>query len=103
MPATFGNVQQDFNIKGANSTGGVGWTIADNTGAIDIYAHHVCTVDCEGTPTWNPLAIGYTLLAADVAAETGTTPVFDLRISVPESVTDYVQNSVVVTVQTVAG
>jgi len=97
-----GNVLQDFNIKGANSSSsGVGWTISTAAGS-DTYAHHYCKVDCDGTPTWIPLAIGYTDLATSVTAGTGTTPEFDLRISVPSSVTDYQQNTVVVTVQTVA-
>jgi len=67
----------------------IGNVLQDFAAGSDTYAHHYCKVDCDGTPTWIPLAIGYTDLATSVTAGTGTTPEFDLRISVPSSVTKH--------------
>lgn len=95
-----GNVTEDFNIKGQSSTS---WTLAATADA-DQYMHEFCKVDtgdCDGTPTWTALAVGYQTLKTGVAKD-GTYD-FDLKVTTPTSTTDYDEQSVDVTVQAVKG
>lgn len=91
-----GNVSSDLDIKGQDATGGTGWTLAATIGA-DQYVHEFCITDCDGTPSWTALTTTYQTLASGVAA--AGTQDFDLKLSMPSSVSDYVQKSVDVMVQ----
>lgn len=91
-----GNVTSDLEIKGQDATGGTGWTLAATIGS-DQYVHEFCITDCDGTPSWTALTTTYQTLASSVAA--AGTQVFDLKISIPSSSSDYVQKSVDVMVQ----
>ncbi|OGY94048.1 MAG: hypothetical protein A2406_00235 [Candidatus Komeilibacteria bacterium RIFOXYC1_FULL_37_11] len=91
-----GNVSSDLDIKSQNGTGGTAWTLAGSIGA-DQYRHDFCITDCDGTPTWVAMTTVYQTLASGVAGS--GTQVFDTRISIPSSSTDYVQKSVDVFVQ----
>ncbi len=83
-----------------NSTStGIGWTLASTPGA-NTYSHKFCITDCDSSPTWGPLSIGYTELVASLAVG-GSTPPFDLQIYTPSSTTDYNTQTVNVTVQAV--
>lgn len=93
-----GNVTEDFNIKGQNSTA---WTLAGSAGA-DQYSHKFCTSSCGTPPTnYTALTTDYATLASDVTAAGGQA--FDLYISTPTSTSSFDQQSVDVTVQAVAG
>lgn len=93
-----GNVSENFNIKGMNSTSsGVGWTLASSPGA-NTYTHKFCNVNCDASPTWGPLSIGYTELSTSIGVGNSAPP-FDLQIYTPTSTTDYNEQTVSVTVQ----
>lgn len=95
-----GNVVEDFNIQGQDSTGsGAGWTLASTTGA-DQYFHEWCITTCDASPSWTATTTGYTTLSTGIA--TSATQDFDLRIGVPSTTTDYSQQSVDITIQAVA-
>lgn len=91
-----GNVSEDLNIQGQNSTA---WTLASTAGS-DQYFHKFCTSDCDGTPTWTALTTSYQTLASGVASS--GSQVFDLQIGTPSTSTSYTEQSVDVTVQAVA-
>ena len=91
-----GNVAGDLDIKGQDGTGGTAWTLAGAIGA-DTYKHDFCITDCDGTPTWVALTTTYQTLASSVAAS--GTQLFDTKINMPSSVSDYVEKSVDVMVQ----
>ena len=87
-----GNVTQDFDIAGQNSTD---WTLAASAGS-DQYTHKFCKTDCDGSPTWVALTTSYQELATSVAAD--GTQVFDLQIGTPSTNTSSDAQSVDVTV-----
>jgi len=91
-----GNVSSDLDIKGQNATGGTGWTLAATIGS-DQYVHEFCTTDCDSSPSWTALTTSYQTLASGVAGS--GSQVFDLKISLPSSVSDYTQKAVDVMVQ----
>jgi hypothetical protein len=91
-----GNIASDFTVKGANTTN---WTLAGTTGS-DQYKHDWCTVDCDGTPTWNSLTTSYATLSTGVAA-LATTSV-DFRITTPNPSTVFTQQTASVSVQVTA-
>jgi len=91
-----GNVSSDLDIKSQDGTGGTTWTLAGTIGA-DTYVHDFCITDCDGSPTWVAMTTTYQTLASGIAAL--GTQLFDTRITVPSSSTDYVQKSVDVFVQ----
>lgn len=99
-----GNVTEDFNIKGANTTGGTAWTLAATIGA-DQYKHSFCTTGggapdpCDSGPTFTALTTSYVSLAT--AVSTSGTQLFDLKIDAPSSSTDFVEKTATVTVQAV--
>lgn len=76
-----GTVNEDFEIKGQNSTGQV-WTLGAAPGNA-IYAHDTCVATCDATPTWTPLTASYTDRATNKAPSATTD--LDLRVSVPTS------------------
>lgn len=91
-----GNVAEDFNIKGQNSTN---WTLASSAGT-DQYSHKFCAATCAAPPTnFTALTTSYQTLASNKAA--AGTQTFDLQITVPSPSTVYTQQSVDVTVQAV--
>lgn len=83
-----GNVTEDFDIKGSDSTA---WTLAGTAGA-NAYKHSFCTTDCDGTPSWTALTTSYQELGTSIA--TSGTKVFDLKIDLPTSTSAYDQQSV---------
>ena len=93
-----GNVAEDLNIKGTNSTD---WQLSANAGT-DKYVHAFCTSSCGSPPTgFTSLSSqSYQTLATNVA--TSGTQVFDLRITTPNPSTVFTEQSVDVTVQAVA-
>jgi len=92
-----GNVTEDFDIKGQNSSA---WSL-QNTPDADQYTHEFCTSNCDSSPTWTPLTTSYDTLATGIGAS--NTQDFDLRIQVPTSTTDYNAQSVDVIVLATAG
>lgn len=93
-----GNIQEDFNIKGQNSTN---WTLAGTAGA-DTYVHSYCITSCGTPPTnYTALTTNYATLKNDVAASGNQA--FDLFINTPTSTSVFTEQSVDVTVQAIAG
>lgn len=96
-----GNVTENFNIVGQNSAN---WTLAGTAGS-DQYMHQFCTTGggspdpCDSTPTWTSLTTSYQALASSIAVS-GTQKV-DLKITMPNSSTNFSQQSVDVTIQAV--
>ncbi len=91
-----GNITSDLNIQGQNSAN---WTLGATSDA-DQYVHEFCTSNCDSTPTWTALTTSYQTLATGIA-DAGT-QVFDLKIILPSSSSNYTQQSVDITVQIVA-
>ncbi|MCK9368544.1 hypothetical protein M0R04_01040 [Candidatus Dojkabacteria bacterium] len=92
-----GNVAEDINIKGMDSTA---WTLSATTDAND-YVHKFCTTSCTTPPTgYTALTTNYQTLKSDLA--TSGTQVFDLQITTPTSTSTYDPQTVDVTVQAVA-
>jgi hypothetical protein len=96
-----GNVTEDFNIMGTDSTG---WELSTSTNGVDQYVHKFCNDtdnDCDTPPT-NYTAMdegSYTALDTDIVAD-GTVD-FQLRITTPTLSTSAAEQSVDVTVQAV--
>lgn len=88
-----GNVTEDLNIRGANSTN---WTLAATSGS-DQYVHEFCTTDCDSSPTWTALTTSNQTLATSVA-DSGT-QVFDLKVTVPSPSSVDTAETLTVTVQ----
>lgn len=72
-----GNVAEDFEIMGQNSTN---WTLAGSAGDAT-YKHEWCTSNCDSSPTWNALTAAYQALASNIGVL--STQDFDLKITVP--------------------
>lgn len=87
-----GNVTSDLDIKGQNSSN---WILSGSVGA-DQYIHQFCTSNCDAGPTWTALTTSYQELATSIAA--AGTQVFDLKITLPSSSSNYTEQSVDVTV-----
>jgi len=88
-----GNVAEDINIRGADSTS---WTLASSAGS-EQYAHKFCTSNCDSDPTWTALTSTNQTLSAGVSASGSVT--FDLQILVPSATTQTSAESITVTVQ----
>jgi hypothetical protein len=94
-----GNVAEDFNIAGNNSTD---WTLDTDNSTIDHYIHKFCVATCgtDASPTnFTALTTGYSALATNKAAS--GTQTFDLQLTTPQSSSVFTQQSVNVTVQAV--
>jgi len=92
-----GNVAEDFNIKGQDSTA---WTLAATPGS-EQYTHRFCTTSCTTPPTgYTALTINYQTLSTNVT--TSGTQTFDLQLSTPTSTANFDPQSVNVIVQAVA-
>ena len=76
-----GTVNEDFEMKGQNSTGQV-WTLAGAAGDAT-YAHKTCVATCDSTPTWSALTTSYTDRATGKAPSATTD--LDLQVTVPTS------------------
>ena len=87
-----GNVSQDLNIRGENTTD---WTLSTTVGA-DQYKHDFCVTTCDTSPTWTALTTNSQTLSSGVAAS--GTQVFDLRLNTPSSSTSFDQQSANVTI-----
>ena len=97
-----GNVAEDFNIKGQNSTD---WTLASSAG-VDQYVQKFCIASCGtyASPTggsFTALTTSYAALGAGNFAASGT-QTFNLLLTTPTSSTHFTAQSVDVTVQAVA-
>ncbi len=93
-----GNVDEDFELQGQNSSPD-SWILAATSGE-NQYVHEYCTSDCDGSPTWTALTTSYASIATGVSAT--ATQDFDLRIIMPSSTTVSAEQSVDVTVQATA-
>jgi hypothetical protein len=97
-----GDVAEDFNIKGQDSTN---WTLAGSAGS-EQYVQAWCTTGsgspdpCDASPTWTALTTSYQSLATNIAV--AGTKRFDLKITTPTATAITSQQSVDVTVQAVA-
>lgn len=89
-----GNIAEDFNIRGSDSSGG--WTLAASPGA-EQYSQDFCVSTCDTSPTWTALTTSNSSLTTNVAA--AGTQVFDLRIRMPTSTAIYTSQSVDITIQ----
>jgi hypothetical protein len=76
-----GTINEDFEVKGQNSTGQV-WTLAGSAGDAT-YAHKTCITTCDASPSWTALTASYVDLATS-KAPSGTTGM-DLQVTVPTS------------------
>ena len=96
-----GNVTQNFNIRGQNSTSiGIGWTLASSP-ATNEYAHRFCTSGCDASPSWTALTTSPQTLFSGKGV--GTSTPFDLQLQAPTTTTDYEEQSVDVTVIAIGG
>jgi hypothetical protein len=75
-----GTVNEDFEIKGQDSTGQV-WTLAAAAGDAT-YAHKSCITTCDSTPTWTYIGKGSYIDLDTGKAPSGTTAL-DLQVTVP--------------------
>ncbi|KKR05981.1 MAG: hypothetical protein UT34_C0001G0021 [candidate division WS6 bacterium GW2011_GWF2_39_15] len=92
-----GNITEDFNIRGQNSTA---WTLGA-TAAADQYIHRFCTATC-GTPPTNYTALTTSYQTLGTAVATSGTKTFDLQINTPTSSSSFASQAVDVIVQAVA-
>ncbi len=97
-----GNVTEDFDVYGANTTGsGTNWTLDTANSTQDHYIHKFCNDTdniCTSPPTnYSALTTSPATLKHTIA--TSGTAAFQLQITTPQAVTDYNQQSAVVTVQ----
>jgi hypothetical protein len=92
-----GNISESLNIKGQDSTA---WTLQATAGS-EQYTHKFCITNCDTTPVWGSLSIGYTTLATGIGVT--ASQAFDLMIGTPTVTTNYDSQSVNVTVQAVTG
>lgn len=76
-----GSVNEDFEIKGQNSTGNV-WTLAGAAGSAT-YAHKTCIATCDATPSWTAMTTSYADL--DTGKAPTATTALDLQVTVPTS------------------
>ena len=90
-----GTVAVDLTIASSDAAGTTPWVLAASTGILDEYTHEA-SIDGFTTPISLPSAASYVTLAGGVAA-LGTQD-FDLRITMPTSITDYGAHTIVVTV-----
>ena len=91
-----GNVNEDFDINGANTTD---WTLAGTTGS-DQYIHQFCNDtdnDCASPPT-NYTALTTSPAALDTGIASSGTCAFQLRLTTPNPSTVYTQQSASVTI-----
>ena len=91
----------DFDIYGANSTGGgTGWTLAGNTTGNN-YIHRFCNDTdsaCTSAPTnYTALTTSPQTLKTNVAGS--GTVAFQLQITTPTTPTDFTEQSTAVTIQ----
>lgn len=92
-----GNVAEDFNIKGQNTTA---WTLAGSQGS-EQYFHKFCNNGtCDASPTWTALTTNYQAVGSNIA--TSGTKEFDLQIGVPSATATYTSQNADVTIQAVA-
>jgi hypothetical protein len=94
-----GNVTENFNIKGQNSTN---WTLASTAGS-EQYVHRFCNNtdnDCSSPPTnYTALTIEYQALDTGIAVD-GTVDI-QLQITTPTTTNYYTEQQVNVTIQAV--
>lgn len=98
-----GNVNEDFDINGANTgTGaaGNGWDLDTATSTANIYAHRFCndTDNVCTTPWTNYTAMTTSPGALDTAVAAEGTVVFQLQMHTPNPSTKFTQQSAAVTV-----
>lgn len=99
-----GNLTEDFDIYGANTTGaGTNWTLDSSNATQNHYIHKFCQ-DTDNDCTLPGGAANYTALTGTPATlKHGITAsgnvAFQLQITTPQSVSDYNQQSAAVTIQ----
>lgn len=106
-----GNVAEDFDIVGADATGGVTWTLAGSIGTENEYVHAYsalktlaasASLGTNEDTEWVPLDKGstYKELATNVAAD--ATQDLVLEMLTPSSVTDFDEKTTSVTIRATA-
>jgi hypothetical protein len=93
-----GTINEDFDIKSSNAIGAVSWTLADTAGSNQYF--HDFSVDPGPPRAWIHMANTDQELASDVAP--AGSQVFDLRIGMPTSTSDYTQHTITVTITATA-
>ncbi len=91
-----GNVAENFNIRGSNSTN---WTLGTTPGT-DIYVHKFSTSTCP--VSWGGVALttSYQTMATNIAASSNVP--LNLQITTPSNTSYFNQQSLSVTVQAVS-
>ena len=89
-----GNVTENFNIKGSNSTN---WTLSDVAAGAGTFMHKFAKSQDAYTAYTALHNTNYTALATGVAAS--GTQLFKLKLTMPTSTTFFAQQSTTVTVQ----
>lgn len=92
-----GSVTETFNIKGQNSEN---WTLSGTNGS-EAYTHKFCVASCGTPPTgYTALTTNYQTLGSGIAVDGSIS--FDLLLTTPTSTSNYIQQTVSITVQAVA-
>jgi C1A family cysteine protease len=94
-----GTVTEDFSIKSSNATriGGTNWTLVTTTPGNNEFKHEFST---NSGSNWTALMTGYQSLASGIAPN--ATQAFDLQITMPDSTTDYLEHTIIITILAVA-
>jgi len=93
-----GTIAAKFNITSTVASGGsTDWTLGETPGT-DVFVHSFST---DSGSSWEPISTAgvYETLAASVAVDGNQT--FDLKITMPSTISDYDTNSITVTIQAV--
>lgn len=90
--------QEKINIRSSNAIGGISWLLA-STVASDQYTHEFSTTTGA---TWKTMPNSSTYVVADPLVNAGNSVNFDFRLTAPSGSSDFVEKSIVITVQAVA-
>jgi len=95
-----GTVNENFKIKSSNATreGGTTWALGATAGN-NTFTHAFST---NGGSNWTPMSTpdAYYDLATGIAP--GANQTFDLQITMPDSTTDYLEHTIIITILAVA-
>jgi len=94
-----GGVTANFLIKSSNAArdGGTNWTLVTGAPGLNEFKHEFST---NNGSSWTALMSDYQSLATGVAPN--ATQVFDLKITMPDSTTDYPEHTIIIIILAVA-
>lgn len=96
-----GNVSVDLTVRGSSTTPG-NWGLSPTAAGSSIYMHKFCTSTCTSVANYTAMnSSTYTNMKSDLTTTTATQSM-DLLINTPTAVSDYTQQSMVVTVSAAA-